>query len=152
MQIDRNINRLTLYHSRFEKEERTDTSLILTFEWAKLNNLKEFGIPEMVHLGETRLLLGGIKNEILKAYYSKINGVPNTTLEDAGEVWNEVENIETDEQRKNIHINGFYYKNGDLIWIEWYIEYDTCCIEWNQFVTDTELNCGLLPSNKPGRQ
>lgn len=151
MQIARDINRLTLYHSRFEKEERTDTSLILTFEWAKLNNLIELGISEMVYLGETRLLFDGIKNEKIKASHSKINGVPNVTFEDAGEVWNEVENIEIDECSKNIQLNGLYYKNGEFIWVEWQMEYDTCRIEWEQFVTNAELNSGLLPSNKPTR-
>jgi hypothetical protein len=149
MKINSSMDRLTFYYSRFEKKKRTGTSLTMTFEWGELKNLEEYGISEAIHLGETNLVLTGIKNERLKAYYEKWGNYSDELLNDAGEAWNEVANIETDENGKVIYINGYYYKDSNFFWIEWQAGFETCSVEWEKYVTETEWENGYLPSDKP---
>lgn len=148
MRIDKNVSRLELYQSHYEKDERTGDSIIVTFEWANLDNLVEFGINDPVILGETKLVLYGAKNEKLKAY--RENGYRNQPdfFQDLGREWNEVANVEIDEQKKMVHLNGLFAKKGQFYWVEWTAEYETCSVEWEAFVTKAELESGLLPSDK----
>ena len=124
--IDKDINRLVLYNSHYEKGQRTKDAITVTFESAELNNLVEFGIKDWVVLGETKLILTGIKKEHLKVYYEKAYASQPHFFQNLGKEWNKVTNVEVNERKKFIQLNGLFAKNGKSYWVEWEAE----CLLW----------------------
>ena len=57
MKITDKIGRLVLQDSHFEDELREKNNLVVTFDWAKLENLEELGINDVIILGQTNLKL-----------------------------------------------------------------------------------------------
>jgi len=147
MKIDKKLNRLSLYDSHFENELRADDSIVLTFDWAKLDNLEEFGIDDFVVLGKTKMTIKGIKDEQLKAYFEgkkyKLIDFP----ENVGKYWHEVANTTIDDTNKTLQLDGLFTKDGENFWVEWILRYEICEIEWNSYVTGKEWKNGKLPED-----
>src|SRR5690606_25233097 len=106
MKITKDIARLVLHDSHFENEVRENNNLVVTFDWAKLENLTELGINEAVILGKTVLKINGIENEQLKAYYEGKNYKLIDFPENIGDYWNEVQNTEIDDNKKKLQLDG----------------------------------------------
>jgi len=147
MKINKDIRRLVLHDSHFEKEFRIADSLEITFDWAKFENLKALGIDDFVVLGKTVLTIKGIKNEKLKAFYEGKNYKLIDFPENIGRYWNEVQNTTIDDTSKTIQLDGLFTKDGENFWIEWSLNFETCEVEWNSYVTGNEWKNGKLPSD-----
>ena len=147
MKISKNISRLSLHDSHFENEERVDSTLTLTFDWAKLENLVEFGIDEGVILGKTVLKVIGIRNEKLKTYYEDKNCKLIDISDNIRSYWSEVGTTEIDDKNKTLQLGGLLRKDGDCFWGEWSLNYDSCEVEWNSYITITEWQNGKLPAD-----
>ncbi len=147
MKIDKKLNRLSLHDSHFKNELRTDDSITVTFDWAKLDNLEELGINDFVVLGKTKVTIKGIRNEQLKAHYEgEINKLIDFP-ENVGKYWHEVINTKIDDINKSLQLDGLFTKDGENFWVEWTLEYETCEIEWNSYVTGEEWKNGKLPDD-----
>ena len=147
MKITNNIGRLILHDSHFENELRENNNMVVTFDWAKLENLEELGLNEVIILGQTKLKINGIKNEQLKAYYEGKNFKLIDFPKNIGKYWNEVQNTEINDNNRTLQLDGLFTKNGDNYWVEWSLNYESCEVEWNSYITLTEWHNGKLPNN-----
>jgi hypothetical protein len=147
MKITKDIARLVLHDSHFENEVRENNNLVVTFDWAKLENLTELGINELVILGKTTLKISGIENEQLKAYYEGKNYKLVDFPDNIGNYWNEVQNTEIDDTKKKLQLDGLFSKDGENYWVEWSLNYESCEVEWNSYITITEWQNGKLPND-----
>ena len=145
MKITNDIARLILHDSHFENEVRENNDLIVTFDWAKLENLTELGINEVVILGRTILKINGIKNEQLKAYYEDKNYKLIDFPDNIGKYWNEVQNTKIDDTQKTLQLDGLFSKDLKIFWVEWSLNYESCEVEWTSHITITEWYDGKLP-------
>ena len=147
MKIIKNIARLDLHDAHFENELRESNNLIVTFDWAKLENLSEFGIHEVVFLGKTTLKINGIQNEQLTAYYEGKNFKLIDFPQNIGKYWNEIQNTEINDQKKSLQLDGLFTKDGENYWVEWSLNYESCEVEWNSYITLTEWHNGKVPND-----
>lgn len=145
MKINTNIKRLSLRDSHFENVERKGNDIELIFDWATLEDLKEGGIDDVLVLGKTKLTIQGILKEKFKGYFDGPNWKPLSEPIDFVNSWQEVANIEINEDSKQIQIDGMYDTENENYWIEWSFNYENCEIEWNNHVTLTEWKEGKLP-------
>lgn len=147
MKITKDISRLILHDSHFVNEARENNNLVLPFDWAKLENLTELGINEVVILGKTILRISGIRNEQLKAYYEEKNYRLIDFPDNIGKYWNEVQNTEIDDNINLLQLDGLFSKDGENYWVEWSLNFENCEVEWNSHITLAEWQNGKLPND-----
>ena len=148
-EISNEISRLELHDSSFETITRHDNEIKITFDWSKLENLKEQNIAEPIIIGKTTMFLTGLNSEEFKVFedndIKKISTIPVPD-----DIIEGIENIganEIDDNNKKIKISGLYNKNGKLKWVEWSFHFDTCKVSWSSHITYTEWLNGKLPKD-----
>ena len=147
MKITKDISRLSLHDSHFENELRDGNNLTVIFDWAKLENLAELGIDELLILGKTTLKINGISNEQLRAYYDEKNYKLIEFPDHIGEYLHEVQFTKIDDTKKTLQLDGLFTKDGESFWVEWSLNYENCEVEWNSHITITEWQNGKLPND-----
>lgn len=145
MKISQNISRLILHDSHFEKEIRGQNNIKVIFDWAKLDNFIEEGIYEYIVLGRTTLSINGIFNEELKIFYEENNFKVIDFPENIGQYWNQISYTTIDDNQSYLLLDGIYDYEGKRCWAEWSLNYESCEVEWNSFVTFNEWQNGKLP-------
>ncbi|MEP6846602.1 MAG: hypothetical protein ABI861_11385 [Panacibacter sp.] len=146
MKISKNINRLTLHDSHFEKEIREQNNIEVLFDWAKLDNFIEGDINEFIVLGKTTLRLNGISNEELRIFYDDHKFKVIAFPENIGQYWNQISYTTINDTEKYLLLDGLYDYEGKKCWAEWSLNYVSCEVEWDSFVTFNEWQNGSLPS------
>jgi len=121
--------------------------MVVTFDWAKLENLEELGINEVIIIGQTTLKINGIQNQQLKAYYEGKNFKLIDFPQNIGKYWNEVQNTEINDQNRILQLDGLFIKDGENYWVEWSLNYESCEVESNSYITLTEWHNGKLPND-----
>ena len=147
MKIGKNLNRLSLHDARFENAVRVYDTLTLTFDWAKLESAVELGIVEGVILGQTVLQIIGVRNEKLKAYSDDKNYTLIDVPNNISSYWSEIGTTEINDENKTLQLGGFLEKEGNYFWSEWSLNYESCEIEWNSYVTVAEWEKGKLATD-----
>ncbi|WP_338815292.1 hypothetical protein V9L05_09555 [Bernardetia sp. Wsw4-3y2] len=146
MKLYSNLNRLSLHDSYFTNLKRIGQNIELAFDWASLDNFAENNINEGIVLGATKLSIKGISNEEFTGYFSK-EGITKSieAPKDIVKLWQAIGESIIDETAKKIKFSGGF-KEGDF-WIEWTFNYNSCEVEWNNYVTFSEWKEGKLPND-----
>jgi len=147
MKLFKSISRLSLHDSHIVSEVRIDDSIIIVFDWAKLENLLELGIDQAVILGKTILKISGIKNEVFAALYDNGERSSIEFPDNINRYWSEVSNTEIDDKSKSLMLDGLFTKDGESFWVEWSLNYDNCEVEWKSHITVAEWLNGKLPTD-----
>ncbi len=143
--IDKNISRLSLHDSRIEDDVRDAQNITIMLDWAKLDNMTEFGIEDGVILGKTIFKIYGVSNEKLIAFNDNEGEQEFEIPERLGTLWSEVGTTEIDDYSKTLKIGGVCRRDEKVYWTEWFLTYEACEVEWNTYVTVTDWRNGKLP-------
>lgn len=137
---------LSLHDSNLESATRGDTTLELIFDWAKLTHLAEENIAEPVILGQTTLLLTGVREEAFKIYEDEA-GSMRAIPPDEGV--SQLRLILTNEllAPDSLVVTGLLNEAAGSNWAKWCFTFMTATISWKSFITRTEWLAGKLPNN-----
>ncbi|WP_375563135.1 hypothetical protein ACE193_11570 [Bernardetia sp. OM2101] len=90
----------------------------------------------------------GVSNEEFTGYFHK-EGITKSieAPKDIVKLWQAIGESIIDETAKKIKFSGgFTDKEGDF-WIEWTFNYNSCEVEWNNYITVDEWRDGKLPND-----
>lgn len=137
-----------MHDSYFTNLERIGQNIELAFDWGKLENFIEGNIEEAIILGATKLIIKGIVNEKFRGYYHKEKiWKPINTPKNIVNSWHSIAENHINEITKEIMINGMFTTEKEEFWIEWTFNYNSCEVEWNNYVTFSEWKEGKLPND-----
>jgi hypothetical protein len=147
--ITSELSRLDLHDSSFLSIHRGIEEIKFSFDWAKLTNFVEQKIDEVIILGRTNMSLTGVISEEFKIFDEQggnwLIPVPN----DIKDCMEQIGSSEIEDGSKSLKISGLYKSNTkeQYNWIEWSLQFQTCKVSWNSFVTRTEWLAGKLPND-----
>lgn len=150
--ITKNIDRLSLHDSHIEKIERTKDKLILTIDWAKLENYLEYDIKEGIILGKCELSFDGLNEENLRLDFT---GIPDKENKESEEIqfdpelfhdWLILENKSVSSNK--YCISGLIDLEDNSAWLDWSFLYSNFKLTWNNSITWTEWQNGKLISEE----
>ncbi|MAO09805.1 MAG: hypothetical protein CMC07_02645 [Flavobacteriaceae bacterium] len=139
--ISENIKRIELHDSNIDFLEINSDSIIITFDWAKLENYNEENLDGLI-LGKCKLELSGIIKktfEIITDEETKITEFPKdfqSRLEIIGE--NESEND------NHLRIGSLMNYDEKLAWTNWNLNFNKFNFYWNNHVTFEEWKKGAI--------
>ncbi|PZW39028.1 hypothetical protein LX95_02166 [Mesonia algae] len=139
--ISENIKRIELHDSSIDFLEINSDKIILTFDWAKLENYKEKNLDGII-LGKCRLELCGIIEttfEITTDEETKTIGFPDdfqSRLDIIGENDSENDN--------HLRIGSIINYDGKLAWANWNLSFNKFDFYWNNHVTFEEWKNGAV--------
>ncbi|WP_298319624.1 hypothetical protein [uncultured Aquimarina sp.] len=146
--IVENIGRLSLHDSTLEKIEKTEDKLILTVDWAKLENYTEKNIGEGIILGQCELIFYGFNNENLKLDFTGTPGNENIEpkeIEFDILLFNEWLILDNKPNNGNKYcLNGLIDYEEKCGWLDWTFSFSKFKLSWNNSVTWEEWRNGKL--------
>ncbi|WP_378187542.1 hypothetical protein ACE939_04265 [Aquimarina sp. W85] len=144
--IIENIARLSLHDSHIEKIEITKDKLILTIDWAKLDNYLEKEIDEGLILGKCELVFDGINEEKLRLDFSGIPGKENIEPKEIQfdiELFHDWLILENKAISKNKYcISGLIDLDNGSAWLDWSFLFSNFKLTWNNSITWIEWQNG----------
>ena len=140
--ISENIKRLELHDSSIDLLEINSDNIVLTFDWAKLENYEEKNLDGLI-LGQCKLELSGIIKttfEIITDQETKITEIPEdfqSRLEIIGE---------NDSKNDNhLRIGSIINYEEKSAWSNWNLRFIKFDFYWNNHVTFEEWKNGAIP-------
>ena len=139
--ISENIKRLELHDSSIDLLEINSDNIVLTFDWAKLENYKEKNLDGLI-LGKCKLVLSGITKttfEIMTDKETKITEFPK-------DFQSRLEIIGDNESKGDNHlrIGSLMNNDGELAWTNWNLNFNKFSFYWNNHVTFEEWKNGAI--------
>ena len=146
--IVENIDRLSLHDSTLRKIEKTEDKLILTLDWAKLENYSENNIGEGIILGKCELVFYEFNNENLKLDFTGTPGNENIEpkkIEFDILLFKEWLILDNKTNNKNKYcLNGLLDYEEKCGWLDWTFSFSKFKLSWNNSVTCKEWRNGKL--------
>ncbi len=146
--IIQNITRLSLHDSHIEKIEIIKNKLILTIDWAKLENYLEKEIDEGLILGKCKLVFDGINEEKLRLDFSGIPGKEKIEPKDIPfdiDLFKDWLILENKTISKNKYcISGLIDLDDGSAWLDWSFSFSNFMLTWNNSITWIEWRNGKL--------
>ena len=139
--ISENIKRIELHDSSIDLLEINSDKIILTFDWAKLENYKEKNLDGII-LGKCKLELSGITKtefEIVTDEQTEIIDFPKDFLS----IY-EIIGENSSENDKHLRIGSVMNYNGELVWTNWNLYFIKFNLYWNNHVTFEEWKNGAI--------
>ena len=139
--ISKNIKRIELHDSSIDLLEFNSDNLVLTFDWAKLENYKEKNLDGII-LGKCRLELSGI----IKSTFEIITDEETKTIEFPEDFQSKLDIIgENDSENDNhLRIGSIMNYDGKLAWTNWNLNFNKFDFYWNNHVTFKEWKNGAI--------
>ncbi len=150
--ITKNIDRLSLHDSHIDKIERTKDKLILSIDWAKLENYLENEIKEGIILGKCELSFYGLSEENLRLDFT---GIPDNENKEPEEIqfdpelfqdWLILENKSVSSNK--YCISGLIDLEDNSAWLDWSFLYSNFKLTWDNSITWIEWQNGKLISEE----
>ena len=140
-EISENIKRLELHDSLIDLLEINSDSIVLTFDWAKLENYKEGNLDGLI-LGKCKLVLSGIT----KTAFEIITGGGTKIIEFPKDFQSRLEIIGENESKDDNHlrIGSLMNYDGKLAWTNWNLNFNKFSLYWNNHVTFEEWTNGTI--------
>lgn len=133
MKLSKNINRLVLRSCRIVKIERSQNSLEIVFEYAKLDNLLEEHVSFPVVLSTTTLKIYSPLNEIFKVFYADNEFKIIHFGAEAVKNWIGIEYSDINDEKRTLDISGDYFFDDKKGWAELSIQFEKCELEFETF-------------------
>lgn len=140
--ISENLKRLELHDSTIELLEINSDNVILTFDWAKLENYKEENLDGVI-LGNCRLKLVGIINTTFE-----IETDGKTMVTEFPKDFQSKFDIIGDNDSENdnhLRIGSIMNYDGKLIWSNWNLDFNKFELYWTKHISDEEWKNGAIP-------
>lgn len=147
-EIIENIARLDLHDSHIKKIQRVQDTLILTIDWAKLDNYIEKEIEEGIILGKCELTFDGFIKEKLSLDFSGITG--NESIEPKEiqfdiELFNDYLVLENKTISHNKYcISGLIDIENNSAWLDWSFVFSNFKLTWKNSIIWIEWKNGKL--------
>jgi hypothetical protein len=139
--ISENIKRIELHDSSIDLLKFNSDNLVLTFDWAKLENYKEKNLDGII-LGKCRLELSGI----IKSTFEIITDEETKTIEFPADFQSKLDIVaENDSENDNhLRIGSIMNYDGKLAWTNWNLNFNKFDFYWNNHVTFEEWKNGAI--------
>ena len=139
--ISENIKRIELHDSSIDLLEISSDKIILTFDWAKLENYKEKNIDGII-LGKCRLELCGI----IETTFEITTDEETKSIPFPGDFQSRLDIISENNSENDNHIRiGSIINYGrKLAWSNWNLSFKKFDFYWNNHVTFEEWKNGAI--------
>ncbi|TPN86312.1 hypothetical protein [Aquimarina algicola] len=146
--IVENIKRLSLHDSILKKIDRIEDKLILTVDWAKIEDYTEKNIEEGLVLGNCRLTFYELNNESLTIDFRGTPGNENIAPKEIEfdiklfKEWLILDNKSVDENK--YCLNGLIDYENKYGWLDWNFYFSKFELSWNNYITWEEWRNGKI--------
>lgn len=147
-EVFKDIDRLSLHDSHIDKIQRSQDSLILTIDWAKLDDYAEQNIDEGIIIGKCELIFNHINNEVLRLDYSGVVGhedKQSVEIDYNVELFNNWLVLQNKLSDSNMFcLGGLIDYKDSSVWLDWQFSFGDFSLTWDNYITCIDWKSGKI--------